>query len=191
MRKTIAAATVAASLTAGTFAGAALGAPVIAGAADATGEAAGWVQEALDGLVDDGTITEGQADAVETALEEARPERGPGRRFAHRAHVALSAAADALGISETELRDALAEGRTMAEVADAQGVDVQSVVDALVAEKQARIADAVADGRLTQDQADEILAEVVERVTARVNGERPEPGFHGPRGPRHRIGAGN
>jgi hypothetical protein len=68
----------------------------------------------------------------------------------------------------------------MAEVAQANGVDVQTVVDAIVADISARIDEAVANGRLTQAEADEKKAELPERVTARVNGERPEGAPEGP-----------
>lgn len=167
MRKTAAAVAFAASMTVGGLAGATLGVPGVAGAAEA---AAGWVDEALGGLVDDGTITQAQADAVETALEEARPAR------AHRAlrHHGLDAAADALAMTEEDVRDALADGKTLAEVAGEQGISVDALVDALVAEHQARLDEAVAEGDLTQEQADERLAAAEERVTAFVNGERPE-----------------
>src|SRR3546814_8202361 len=92
------AAAVAASRTVGGLSGAALGTPSLAGASDA--ERSGWVEDALEPLVADGTITADQADAVEDALQDARPERrGPGP--------GLEAAAEALGMTDDELRDAL------------------------------------------------------------------------------------
>jgi hypothetical protein len=176
MNKTIAAATVAASLAAGGMAGLALGAPPLAGAQTAAGEAVGWVDDALSGLVSDGTITQDQAEAVETALEDARPDHGMhGQRGRH-----LAVVAEALGITEDQLRDALGGGRTIAEVAADEGVDVQAVIDALVANAGARLDQAVADGDLTRQQADERLARIEERVTAMVDGERPAR--HGHRG---------
>jgi Spy/CpxP family protein refolding chaperone len=166
MRKTIAAAAVAAaSIALGGVAGATLGAPSPAD----DGDVPGWVEEALSGLVDDQTITQGQADAVEAALDEARPERGPGRR----GHFRLTAAAEALDMTEAELHAALEEGQTLAEVAEANDVEVEDLIDALVAAQQEHLAEAVEAGRLTQEEADEILAGAEERVTALVNGELP------------------
>ncbi|HEY9556412.1 MAG TPA: hypothetical protein VIR58_06745 [Acidimicrobiales bacterium] len=175
MRKSITAAAVAASLTVGGLSGAALGTPSLAGASDA--ERSGWVEDALEPLVADGTITADQADAVEDALQDARPERrGPGP--------GLEAAAEALGMTDDELRDALHDGQTIAELADAAGVDLEGIVDALVAAHQEHLAEAVADGHLSQEQADEIAADLDERVAAMIDGERPDRPFAGRRGPR-------
>lgn len=193
MRKTIVAATAAASIAAGALAGSVLGTTTVAGAAETAAETVGWVEEALSGLVDDGTIDQAQADAVESALEEARPWRGfgPGGFGRHGLgwHADLSTVAETLGIAEEELRSAVEDGRTLAEVAAEQGVAVETVVDAIVAAQQERIAEEVAEGELTQEQADELLADAEERVTALVDGELPaRPGWHGGGGRHHGHG---
>lgn len=182
MRKTIAAATVAASMAVGGLTGAVLGVPGVAGAAETATGAAGWVQDALSGLVDDGTIDQAQAGAVADALREARPERlGRGHH-----HVDREAVAEALGITTEELRTALGEGKTIAEVAADEGVDLQVVIDAILVAHGEHLDEKVAAGDLTREEADERLAEAEERVTAMVNGERPARGGH-PR--RHMAGA--
>jgi hypothetical protein len=101
--------------------------------------------------------------------------RGPG----------LGAAAAALDMTVPELREALsAEGATLASVAEEQGVDVQVVIDALVAEAEEHLAQAVEAGRLTRAEADEKLADIEARITERVNSDDPGPGrgfgFGGP-----------
>jgi hypothetical protein len=96
------------------------------------------------------------------------PCHGPGRGR----H--LEAAAEAIGIEVDALREALQSDQTIAQVAEANGVEPQAVVDALVADVSARIDQKVADGDLTQGEADEKKAELPERITALVNGERPE-----------------
>ncbi|RBY87799.1 hypothetical protein [Blastococcus sp. TF02A-30] len=146
------------------------------------------IREALTGLVDDGTLTGDQADAVAETLDEAgvaghggRPGWGPGP--------GLSAAADALGMTEDELRTALQEdGATLAQVAEDQGVAVEDLVAALVQAQRERIAEAVEEGRLTQEEADELLADVEERVSDRVDQEFPGRGPGGGWGPGHRGG---
>ena len=189
MRRSLAAATVAASIAIGGLGGAVLGAPGLAGAAESATGAASWVQDALSGLVDDGTITQGQADAVGTALEEARPERPFGRR-GFGGHVGSEVLTEALGVTAGELRTAFQEGKTIAEVAEAEGVAVDAVIDALVAEHESRLDERVAAGDLTQAQADELLAGAEERVTAMVNGERPAFGGHRGFGRRGGMGPG-
>jgi polyhydroxyalkanoate synthesis regulator phasin len=135
----------------------------------------GWVTDALDELVDDGTLTQAQADAVADALDEARPERQPGRvgpgwagKFLFGPSL-LSDAADAIGVDEDELLDALREGETIADLAEENDVDPQTVIDALVATVQERLDGAVADGDIEQDAADERLADATERITEFVN----------------------
>jgi polyhydroxyalkanoate synthesis regulator phasin len=178
MRKTIAAATVAV----GGVGVLGLGATAMVGAQDEpSSEAeAGWVEDALGGLVEDGTITQEQADAVEEALEDAHP--GPGLRGGFGHHPGwfgfggdLSTLADSLGLDEDELRSELREGKTIAEVAEEQDVDVADVVDDIVEAQQERVDEAVANGDLTQDEADDIMAGAEARVTAFVNGEWPGP----------------
>ena len=182
MRKSIVAATLAASVAVGGVAGAVVGAPGLASATETTSDAVSWVQEALAGLVSDGTITQDQADAVEAALDEARPGRGhgghPGRGFGLGRHLDASSVADALGMTEDELRQGLADGRTIAELAAEAGVDRETVIEALLAEWRAELEDEVAAGELTREEADQRLAEVEERAHAVVDGEGP-PFGHG------------
>ena len=54
----------------------------------------------------------------------------------------------------TELATAVQSGQSIADVAAAEGVDVQVVIDALVTEAEARIAQGVTDGRFTLEEAD-------------------------------------
>ncbi len=149
--------------------------------------------------VTDGKITQAQADERIATLTERITERvnnprpagdhdgpkgGPdGRRRGVKA--GFSAAAKALGISEDELRTQLRAGKTIAEVAKDKGVDVNTVIAALVDEAKAHLAQEVKDGRITQAQADERIATLTERITEHVNNPRP-PGDH--RGPRRDDG---
>ena len=115
---------------------------------------------------------------TEVVNREGLPDRGPGGPGGpggHRGfHPRLDAAADAIGITEDELRAALRDGSSIAEVAEANDVDVQTVIDALVADATAHIDEEVAEGDLTEDEAAERKADLEERITALVNGERPD-----------------
>lgn len=109
-----------------------------------------------------------------------------GRRF--EAVSDLSIAAKAIGMTESELRTALQGGPSLAQVAKSKGVDVQKVIDALVADRNLEIDGAVKAGQITQAQAEEMKANVTQRITDRVNGTFAGPGFgmgrgHGMMGP--------
>jgi hypothetical protein len=176
MRRKIVTAAVAASIAAGSFTGVAMGAPALAGAVDSAAAGVSWVQEALGGLVADGTISQAQADAVEAALDDACPADGLGRgRGGPGGRVDLAAVASSLGISEEEVRAALDEGRSLADLATAAGVDVQAVIDAIVAVEAQHLEEHVAAGELTREDADARLADAEERAAAIVDGDVPVP----------------
>jgi hypothetical protein len=91
----------------------------------------------------------------------------PGKRLSlglGRHGAGLDAAAKAIGITTDALRSQLKRGKTIAEVAKAEGVSVQKVIDAMVAAVKAQI--------------DENLTRI---ITDQVNGTLRRP--DGPRGP--------
>lgn len=98
--------------------------------------------------------------------------RGPG----------LEAAASAIGISVEDLRTAVMGGDTVAEVAAANNVEVQTVIDALIADATTHLNQAVADGHLSEADAAKRAAHLSERITAMVNGTM-SPGGPGRQGP--------
>jgi hypothetical protein len=125
-------------------------------------DASARLQEILKSLVDDGTITQEQADKVVAALVAAGPVRGPGGHRGFGGH-------GLIGITQEELRTAVQGGQTIAEIAVSNGKTAQDVIDAIVAEATTRINTAVTDGKLTQAEADERLAELTTAVTEFVN----------------------
>ena len=136
----------------------------------------------------DAIVADAEEDVVErvTAWVNGEGGFGPGGHDGqHRGRgIRLEAAATALGMATDELHEALeVDGTTLADVAEAQGVDVQTLVDALVAAARERLDAAVADGRLTQAEADEKAAGLEARITEMVNSEIPERGFRGRGGP--------
>lgn len=156
-------------------------------------EAQGVERQALiDALVAAGEarLDEAKAELPERVAElidrtlPTRGEGGPGGHGGRGGHLGrgpgFEAAAEALGLEADAVKEALRDGTTIADLAEQQGVDVQTVIDAMVAEAQERIAQAVENGRLTQEQADERLADITERITDVVNNGRPERG--GPEG---------
>ena len=132
------------------------------------------LQEVLQPLIDDGTITQAQADKVIAALVAAGPvgggHRGPGGFGGHHGPgIGLDVVATTLGITADEVRTAVQGGQTIAELAVSKGKTAQDVIDAIVADATTRINTAVTDGKLTQAQADERLADLTTRVTEFVN----------------------
>lgn len=80
-------------------------------------------------------------------------------------------AAQVLGLTTDELREQLRSGKTLAEVAADQGVERQTLVDALVASATERLAQAVTDGKVDQERADELTARLPEMIDRLVDGE--------------------
>lgn len=80
----------------------------------------------------------------------------------------LGAAADYLGLTREELRAELRSGKSLAQVASAQGKTVDGLVAAILAPVKERLSKAVAAKRLTQQRADELLERLTDRVEKRV-----------------------
>jgi hypothetical protein len=145
--------------------------PTTPPAADTTGarpDKATMLKARLQTLVDDGTLTSSQLDAVVAALEAARPmggghegrghggqnhgRPGMGGQRGEKRQEMLTSAAEAIGITAEELKTAIKGGQTIAQVAEANGKSVQSVIDALVAQAS---------------------ADLTQRITDMVNGVKP------------------
>jgi polyhydroxyalkanoate synthesis regulator phasin len=153
----------------------------------------------IDAAVDAGRLTQEQADELKERIDSGNGVPlfgglGPGgHRGGHFGHFGdLQAAAAYLGLTEAELREELTD-KTLAEIAKEKGKSVDGLVQALVTAAEKKIDEAVADGRLTQEQATELKADLDERMESLVNGalSRHGPGFHpglwpgdmSPRGP--------
>jgi len=96
--------------------------------------------------------------------------RGPGG-FGHNEAVSdASVVAKAIGITEADLNTALQNGQTIADVAKANNVDTQKVIDALVQDGLDELAAKVTAGTITQAQADAMKDQVTQRATDQVNG---------------------
>lgn len=112
--------------------------------------------------------------AASTAPDEAVAAAAPCRN-------GLADLAEAIGISTDDLRAALKDGQTLGELAEANGVDPQRVVDVLVDNGTKRLDAAVAAGRTDEATADERKADLPERATDLVNGELERNAHHHPR----------
>ncbi len=139
------------------------------------------LSEFLDEAVAAGKITDEQADRIreragerietfvfETHRRAGRRAMGSVERVRARA---LQIIAEVVDMTPQDLRDALAEGSTVAEIAAERGVDVEELVDALMAPLEERADALVASGRVDADKVverlDRIRARIIERLTTR------------------------
>jgi transposase len=149
--------------------------------------------ERLKQAVTDGRLTQAQADTMLANLKLTLPSRlqtkpvlgllkggkgGPG--FGRGANSA--AIAKALGITEAELRTEVQTGKTIAQIAQAKGVSLNTVVDAVVAAETERLKQAVTDGRITQEQADAKIEQLKTNLPQMFQQTLPLPGKRGPGG---------
>ena len=170
MKKTIAAIAAAAIVLSGFSVALIVQSPNTAAAQEVTSEdtevtAPQTIEDVLAGLVEDGVINEDQATQIATALNERRGSF-EGRHGRSDRGARLETVAETIGIDETALREALSGGQSIAEVAEANGSTADAVIEAL-----AKLDQAVADEKLTAEEADEIRANAQDRIEAMVNGE--------------------
>ncbi len=81
----------------------------------------------------------------------------------------ISVAADQLHMTVSELTAALGGTKSIAQVAAEHNVQVSAIVDAFLAPRSERLAQMVEAGRLTQAQADQMLATMRTNVTEQIN----------------------
>jgi ribosomal protein S20 len=140
----------------------------------------------LDEAVDDGVLTREQADNLNERLSGAIDDiverglgfpkgLGGGFRFAFGAGDLLDAAADYLGVTEAQLREELSDGDSLADVAREKNKPVDGLKTALRNAVKADLDDAVEDGDLTRERADDLQEKLSEHVDAMV--EKPLRGF--------------
>ena len=85
--------------------------------------------------------------------------------------------AEETGLTPREIARQVRDGSTLAEIITANDGDVQDVIDRAVSTITQHVNQAVTEGKITQERADDILANLTEKVTQAINGEmRPNRG---------------
>ena len=132
----------------------------------------GVLDDALKSLVDDGTITQDQADKIQARLKEkadaaraANP--GPLLRGGFGIGESLDKIASVLGISVDDLKTQLKDGKTLGEIA---GDKKPALITALTDAANARIDQAVTNGKLTAEQAADLKSKTADRIAKLVDG---------------------
>ncbi len=94
-----------------------------------------------------------------------------GGRFAGRQHPLWQAVMDATHLTPADLRADLRGGQSLADIITSSGGSVDAVIAQAVAAETARITSAVSHGRLTQAQADKLIAALQPMYERIVNGD--------------------
>jgi hypothetical protein len=98
----------------------------------------------------------------------------------------VAVAAKVLGMEQTALVAELNAGKTIAEVAAAQGVALDKIVAAFVQPHVDWLNQAVKDGKITQAQADQSIAAMKANITTKLSAPRASA----PRGKSNGMGTG-
>lgn len=107
---------------------------------------------ALEQAIEEGIITQEQADRILSGDQaEARKELST---YIDR----QALLAEAMGMTEEELKEALADVGNLADVMEQKGLEADDVYEAVRAGLADALSEAVADGVITQEQADRILS---------------------------------
>ncbi|MEL6525710.1 MAG: hypothetical protein AAFQ07_08370 [Chloroflexota bacterium] len=97
--------------------------------------------------------------------------------------IVFDAVMEATDLSLLDLMTALGEeGTTLADIVTENGADVDTVISDIIATITEEVNIRVEDGTLTQEQADNLLENLEERLIERFNGELRIQGFGGERG---------
>ena len=147
----------------------------------------------IDAAVKEGRLTQAQADEMKQRVKQGDGlgflggRGGPGGPGHHHGGpgrgAGLEAAAKYLGLSAAELHERHEDGKSLADVAKERNKSVEGLKDAMEKAIRADIADAVKDKRLTQEQADQILEDLPERLDDKIERTGPPHGRGGHGGP--------
>jgi len=80
----------------------------------------------------------------------------------------MDAVAKASDMSVDEVAAALEGGQTPIQLLRSRGVDAQAVVDLFLAGRRTALEEAVAEGRLTPEQAEQMLTNMADHLLARL-----------------------
>ena len=148
----------------------------------------------IDQAVADGKLTESEAEKLKERVEEGHnlfpyygfrhPGPGPGFRL----KVGLiEATAEVLGVDVSVVTEGLRNGNTLAEIANANGMQTDEFKTALLANVKSTLDEKVAKGDITQEQADNLYERLSTNIDDIINHEPPDfpaPDSHRFPGPR-------
>ena len=144
--------------------------------------------ETLDEAVTAGRLTQEQADTLKERGFDFAPQFGPGfgERGPRGGVQVMDAAATVLGMSVDDLMAELKDGKSLADVAAAKGISQEKLTADLLAQVKTQLDGLVSDGKLTQEQADNIYTQTESNIDQIVSGQSGfnfGPRFGGPMQP--------
>lgn len=132
-----------------------------------------WVETQIEDInqaLENGNLTEEQAqkllDRMEQLIEEGFDYENwnPFEKGIDRAKAILRSSKelvkqtlDALEMTATDLRQAIEDGQTLEEIAQEKGVDLDEIYHSWIEDQINQVNQAVEDGKISQDQADEVI----------------------------------
>jgi len=138
--------------------------------------------EMLDEAVAAGKISPEEAEQIRQRIEE-----GQGLGFGlrgwriHALGGIVSSVAETLDMTPREIAQDLRQGQSLAEIGQAKGVSTYTLKSAILTAADEKLDQAVADGKLTQDQADKIMTRLTDNIDKILNWKRGSGGEGLPR----------
>ncbi|OPX90261.1 MAG: hypothetical protein A4E53_01147 [Pelotomaculum sp. PtaB.Bin104] len=132
-------------------------------------------QQMIDEAIQKGTITREQADKLSSKDGFGGfgffDGKGHGPKGMERS---LDGMASILGMTADELKAKMESGQKLEEIVGEQGMTMEQFHEKMLELKRSEIAQKVADGVLTQEQADKILHKLEQRLSRGFKGHNPE-----------------
>jgi len=150
----------------------------------------GPLSDLLSALVNEGIITQDQANRIQQYLTDRARARCYQAQVLPPADI-LSTTATKLGMTVSQLRAALWQGKTLAQIASEHGVTRDDLKTALLATARANANTLLEQGVLTQEEADQALRAVESNLDTLIDATGPWGFKHGAgwgRGWRHHWG---
>ncbi|MGG2921706.1 hypothetical protein [Brevibacillus parabrevis] len=127
-------------------------------------------------------MNENAAERIKEMVQNTHQDRGPGKGFGFGFGGGFDKNEELLSLLKLDadkLGEELKAGKSLAAVAEAQGVSVDDLVSLLVEQQEAKLKEAVTAGKLTQEQADKMNENAADRVQKMVEGSFTKGAFRG------------
>lgn len=134
-------------------------------------------EDRIDAAVAAGRLTKQQGDELKQRIESGDfplfgpPAFGPGFGAPHPFFHGLDAAATYLGLTEAQLESRINNGKTLAQIAEAEGKSVDGLKAAMLKDARAKLDEAVKAGRLSKAEEQQVLKDLGQRIEDLVNGQ--------------------